>query len=46
MYGKQAQAVLAEHSTDESGEPMSKGPAGGKARPDMTLYWRERWERF
>ena len=30
------QAVLADHSTDEGGEPRSKGPTGGKERPGIT----------
>ena len=40
------QAVLATHSTDECGEPVPKGPAGGKARPGMTFHWKERRERL
>jgi len=39
-----AEAVLAEHSTDEGGEPKPKGPAGGKAKPGMTFCWRALWE--
>lgn len=37
--------VLADHSTDghvpidrEGGEPMSKGPATGKEKPDVTFH--------
>ena len=40
------QAVLAEHSTDERGEPRPKEPMGGKARPGMTFHWKERRERL
>jgi hypothetical protein len=36
--------VLVNHSTGEGGEPRSKGPAGGKGRPDMTDCWGEPWE--
>ena len=41
---RRAEAVLAEHSTDEGGEPTPKGPTGGKATPGMTFCWRELWE--
>ena len=46
-------AVLADHSTDgrepavpgrEGGEPMSQGPTGGKAKPGITFFWKDRWE--
>jgi hypothetical protein len=29
-------AVVADHRTDEGGEPRPKAPTGGKERPDMT----------
>ena len=30
---EEVSAVLAEHSTDEGGEPRSEGPTVGKAKP-------------
>ena len=39
-------AVLAEHSTEEGGEPSPTGPTGGKAPPGITLVWRDLWERL
>src|SRR5215510_7849282 len=41
-----AQAVVAEHSTEERGEPRPKEPAGGKATPGIPFDWEERWERL
>ncbi len=38
------QAVLADHSTWEGGEPKSKGPTGGKERPGMTNCRKETWK--
>ena len=37
-------AVLAEHSTEEGGEPRPKGPTGGKATPGIPFDWEERGE--
>ena len=37
-------AVLAEHSTEEGGEPWPMGPTGGKATPGITFWWTERRE--
>ena len=37
-------AVLAEHSTEEGGEPRPTGPTGGKATPGITFWWMERRE--
>jgi hypothetical protein len=37
-------AVLAEHSTEEGGEPSPTGPTGGKATPGITWWWMERRE--
>ena len=37
-------AVLAEHSTEEGGEPSPTGPTGGKATPGITFCWTERRE--
>jgi hypothetical protein len=39
-------AVLAEHSTDEGGEPRPKGPTGGKAKPGIAFQWKETGERL
>ena len=38
-------AVVAEHSTDDHGEPRPKGPTGGKAKLDMMVHWEERRKR-
>jgi len=41
---KDTAAVLAEHSTEEGGEPRPTGPTGGKATPGITLCWTDRRE--
>jgi hypothetical protein len=38
------EAVLAEHSTCEGGEPSPTGPTGGKATPGITFCWTARRE--
>ena len=35
-------AVLADHSTEEGGEPRPTGPTGGKEKPGITCCWKER----
>jgi len=37
-------AVLADHSTEEGGEPRPTGPTGGKEKPGITFCWKERRE--
>jgi hypothetical protein len=48
-------AVLAEHSTAgqepsapgwEGGAPQSQGPPAGKAKPGITFFWQDLWERL
>ena len=48
-------AVLADHSTEdwehhapgrEGGEPTSQGPTAGKAKPGITFFWKDLWERL
>ena len=48
-------AVLADHSTEgqeprasgrEGGEPTSQGPPAGKAKPGITFFWTNLWERL
>src|SRR5215475_2979144 len=41
-----AQAVLAEHRTEERGELKPKEPTGGKATPGLPFDWEERGERL
>jgi hypothetical protein len=47
-------AVLADHSTEgqepcaagrEGGEPTSQGPTAGQAKPGITFFWKDLWER-
>ena len=47
-------AVLADQSTEgqeprasgrEGGEPTSQGPTAGKAKPGITFFWKDLWER-
>src|SRR5438094_598138 len=37
-------AVLAEHRTEEGGEPRPKEPTRGKATPGIPFHWEDRWE--